>query len=107
MNASNMLGPTVGGGTPPRHPGRVAGFFATSAADFIVWFVLVIGGMSGIQSSYVVVAVGVNLGYLIAGALVYYYGHKRGYDEFKQGVIIATSIVFLLSVTCWSAFRMS
>jgi hypothetical protein len=103
MSKSNVPDPTIGDGVPPKPRGRVAGFFATLAVDFLVWISFLIVAMIGDLSGPALVAVGMSFGYLIVGVILYYYGRDRGYTEFNQGVIIATSIVCLLSVACWGS----
>jgi hypothetical protein len=70
MSASNLPDPSVGGGVPPKHPGRVARFFATPGVDFLVWISFLIIAMSGNLSSLALVAVGMTLGNVIAGVIL-------------------------------------
>ncbi len=101
MSQLNFPDPSVGGGVPAKNPGRVAGFFSALGVDFLVWIVFVIIAMSRDLSRLVPVAVGMTFGFVIVGVILFYYARKRGYTEFKQGTILATSIVLLLSVACW------
>jgi hypothetical protein len=101
MSQLDFPDPSVGGGVPPKNPGRVAGFFAALALDFLVWLVFLIIAMSRDLSRLTPVAVGMTFGYVIVGVALFCYARKRGYTEFKQGAILATSIVLLLSVACW------
>ena len=96
-------GPARGAGGPAKGRGPVAGFFATLAVDFLVWLVFLIVAFSGSSSMLGFSAAGMTVGYLIAGVVLYYYGRGQGYGGFKKGVVIATSVVFLLDVACWGS----
>ncbi len=104
MSAPNLPGSSIGGGVP-RHPGRVAGFFSALGVDLLIWilFLIVANSVGGNRASIAIMVVGSNAAYVIAGVILYNYGRKRSYGAFNQGVIIATSIFFLLSVACWGS----
>jgi hypothetical protein len=107
MSATNDSGPPLGQAPPPVAPGRMAGFLATLGIDFLIWiaFVFIAIAVWSQSSPVAIVAVGANLGFLAAAVALYNFAYRRGYQKFKQGVTIATSIVFLLSVGCWSTMR--
>ncbi len=91
------------GRQPASHgPGPLAGVLLTFLLDAIVWFIFVFfaatGGIGAVDARF---AVEMILGFVAVGAVLFWLTRRQGYHEFSNGVIIATSIVVLLSTTCW------
>jgi hypothetical protein len=91
------------GREPASHgPGPLAGVLLTFLFDAIVWFIFVFlvatRGVGAVNARF---AVEMTLGFVAVGAILFWLTRRQGYHEFSNGVIIATSIVVLLSTTCW------
>jgi hypothetical protein len=81
---------------------RLKGAAATFIIDSILWVLLVllaVGGALGRSGALFVVAM--TGGFLVVGLFFGLYAKKQNDRPFLQGVIIATSLVLLLDVTCW------
>jgi ABC-type methionine transport system permease subunit len=104
MSATNDSGPPLGRSAPTKLPGRVAGFFVTLGIDVVIWVAFFLYAITAWRqsSAVAVMAIGANMGFIVAGVVLYSFARRHGYQKFNQGVIIATSVVFLLSVSCWS-----
>ena len=82
---------------------RLKGAAATLIVDFVLWVLLILlavgGGLANSAALFVVVMTG---GFLVVGIFLGLYAKKQNDKPFLQGAIIATSLVLLLDVTCWS-----
>ncbi len=98
------LNPDSSAGREPASQGHgpLAGIFLTFLFDALVWFIFVFlaatGSIGAVNARF---AVEMTLGFVAAGAILFWLTKRQGYHEFSNGVIIATSIVVLLSTTCW------
>jgi hypothetical protein len=85
--------PSNGGGLEPKQAGPLAGVFATLLLDLGFWLVFVFAAFGGAPlGSGPGFAVGMTLGFVVVGAIVFWLARRRGYHEFSGGVI---------SATCW------
>jgi hypothetical protein len=81
---------------------RLKGAAATLIIDSVLWvlfILLAVGGGLGRSVAFFVVAM--TGGFLLVGLFFGLYAKKQNDRPFLQGVIIATSLVLLLDVTCW------
>jgi hypothetical protein len=96
--------PFDGSGPENKRPGPLAGVFATWLLDFVFWIVFVFAAFGGVPlGSGPGFAAAMTLGFVAVGAITFWLARRRGNHEFANGVIIATSIVVLLSATCWGS----
>ncbi len=82
---------------------RLKGAAATLIIDSVLWvlfILLAVGGGLGRSGAFFVVAM--TGGFLLVGLFFGLYAKKQNDREFLQGVVIATSLLLLLDITCWS-----
>ena len=88
-------------GDPTRR--RLAGAAATLLVDLILWVLLILQALGGGlgYSSNTFFAVAMTVGFLAVGVFFGLYARKQNDRGFFQGVVITTSLILLLDVTCW------
>jgi len=82
---------------------RLKGAAATLIIDSVLWvlfILLALGGGLGHSGAFFVMAM--TGGFLLVGLFFGFYAKKQNDRELLQGVVIATSMVLLLDITCWS-----
>lgn len=82
---------------------RLKGAAATLLVDLILWVLLILQALGGGlgYSSNTFFAVAMTVGFLAVGVFFGLYARKQNDKEFFQGVVIVTSLILLLDVTCW------
>jgi hypothetical protein len=81
---------------------RLKGAAATLIIDSVLWvlfILLAVGGALGRSGAFFVVAM--TGAFLLVGLFFGLCAKKQNDTRFFQGVIVATSLVLLLDVTCW------
>ncbi|MGO9590130.1 MAG: hypothetical protein ACLP3K_08825 [Candidatus Acidiferrales bacterium] len=74
----------------------------TLLVDLIVWVLLIFVALGGGLRSDTFFAAAITAAFLGVGVFLGLYAKKQNKREFLQGVVIATSLVLLLEVTCSS-----
>jgi hypothetical protein len=83
-------------------PGPLAGVLVTLLFDLIAWFFCVFAVADQVIGTVnAQFAVAMIFGFVAVGAILFWLARRHGHHEFANGVILATSVVVLLSGTCW------